>query len=61
VLLRRARQEDALAAFVGGILVMVSVISLKAVAWTWYTLVGVLATLLIGTLLSRLSRPTPTP
>ncbi|HOB99875.1 MAG TPA: sodium:solute symporter [Verrucomicrobiota bacterium] len=61
VLLRRARQEDALAAFVGGILVMVSVISLKAVAWTWYTLVGVLATLLIGTLLSRLSRPTPPP
>jgi len=57
VLFRRARQEDALAAFVGGILVMVSVISLKAVAWTWFTLVGVLATLLIGTLLSRLSRP----
>lgn len=55
VLFRRPRQEDALAAFVGGILVMISVISLKLVAWTWFTLVGVLATLLIGLLLSRLA------
>jgi solute:Na+ symporter, SSS family len=55
VFFRKPRQEDALAAFVGGILVMISVISLKLVAWTWFTGVGVLATLLIGTLLSRLS------
>jgi solute:Na+ symporter, SSS family len=57
VLFHTPRQEDALAAFVGGILVMVSVISLKAVAWTWFTAVGVLATLLIGVVLSRLSLP----
>ncbi len=60
VLFQEPRQEDALAAFVGGILVMVSVISLKLVAWTWFTLVGVVATLLIGTLLSRLSQPPST-
>ncbi len=57
---RRCTQEDALAAFVAGILVMVTVISLKLVAWTWYTLVGVLTTLAVGLLLSRLS-PTASP
>lgn len=56
---RRCTQEDALAAFVAGILVMVTVISLKLVAWTWYTLVGVLTTLAIGLLLSRLSSTSP--
>lgn len=51
----KARQEDALAAFTGGILIMITVISLKLVAWTWFTLVGVTATLIIGKLLSMLS------
>lgn len=55
VLLKRPRQEDALAAFVAGILIMVTVISLKLVAWTWYTIIGVAVTLIVGTLLSRLS------
>ncbi|MBI2620343.1 MAG: sodium/solute symporter [Ignavibacteriales bacterium] len=56
VLFKRPRQEDALAAFVGGILIMVTVIALKLVAWTWFTVVGVAATLLIGGLLSKLSQ-----
>ena len=48
VLFKRPSQEDALAGFVGGILVMVTVISLHVVAWTWYTIIGVTATILIG-------------
>lgn len=48
VLFKRPSQEDALAGFVGGILVMVTVISLHIVAWTWYTIIGVIATILIG-------------
>jgi SSS family solute:Na+ symporter len=48
VLFKRPSQEDALAGFVGGILVMVTVISLHVVAWTWYTIIGVIATILIG-------------
>ena len=55
VLFKRPRQEDALAAFVAGILIMIVVISLSLVAWTWYTLIGVLATLAVGSLLSALS------
>ncbi len=56
VLFKRPTQEDALAGFVGGIFIMVTVISLQMVAWTWFTVIGVSATLLIGGLLSRLSR-----
>ncbi len=48
VLFKRPTQEDALAGFVGGILVMVTVISLNIVAWTWYTMIGVLAAVTIG-------------
>ena len=57
VLMKRPRQEDALAGFIAGILVMVTVIALKLVAWTWFTLIGVAATFIIGGLLSRLSPP----
>lgn len=55
ILVKKARQEDALAGFVAGIFIMIAVIALKLVAWTWFTLVGVIATLLIGGLLSALS------
>jgi Na+/proline symporter len=54
--IKKATQEDALAAFIGGIFIMVTVISLKIVAWTWFTLIGVIATILIGAFLNFLSR-----
>ncbi|MBI3005679.1 MAG: sodium/solute symporter [Ignavibacteriales bacterium] len=56
VLFKKPTQEDALGGFVAGILVMVTVITLKLVAWTWFTMTGVIATLLVGGLLSSLSR-----
>ncbi|MBX3007110.1 MAG: sodium:solute symporter [Melioribacteraceae bacterium] len=56
ILVKRARQEDALAGFVAGIFIMITVISLKFVAWTWFTFIGVCATLLIGGFLSLLSK-----
>ena len=55
ILNKNAKQEDALAGFIAGIFIMISVISLNLVAWTWYTIIGVIATLLIGSLLSKLS------
>lgn len=55
VFINKAKQEDALAAFVGGILVMVSFVAMKLVAWTWFTFIGVVATLIIGKLLSQLN------
>ncbi len=56
LIFKKATQEDALAGFTSGIFIMITVISLKLVAWTWFTLVGVTATLLVGGLLSKLSK-----
>lgn len=53
---KNVKQEDALAGFTAGIFVMITVISLKLVAWTWFTLVGVLTTVIIGSLLSALNK-----
>ena len=56
VLFKKPTQEDALAGFVAGIFIMITVISLKLVAWTWFTFVGVAATLIVGNILSALSK-----
>ncbi len=52
---KKATQEDALASFASGIFIMITVISLQLVAWTWYTLIGVSVTMLVGTLLTYLN------
>jgi SSS family transporter len=52
---KKATQEDALAGFTAGIFVMITVIALQLVAWTWFTLVGVIVTLIVGSLLTKLS------
>lgn len=51
-----AKQEDALAGFTSGIFIMITVIALNLVAWTWFTLIGVIATMVIGTLLTYLNK-----
>ena len=53
---KQATQEDALAGFTAGIFVMISVIALNIVAWTWFTLLGVIVTVSVGTLLSKLTK-----
>ena len=60
ILFKKPTQEDALAGFVAGILIMITVIALKLVAWTWFTFVGVCATLIVGNVLSMLSKRTTT-
>lgn len=53
---KKAKQEDALAGFTAGIFIMIAVISLKLVAWTWFTLTGVITTIAVGILLSKLTK-----
>ena len=55
IFFKKARQEDALAGFMASIFIMITVISLGLAAWTWYTLIGVTATVLIGGILTGLS------
>jgi solute:Na+ symporter, SSS family len=52
VLFKSPRLQDALPAFVIGILVMVYVILFTSVAWTWYTLIGATVTVITGKLLA---------
>ncbi|MEX0602715.1 MAG: sodium:solute symporter, partial [Bacteroidota bacterium] len=54
VLSGKTKEREALIAFAAGIAAMVGVITLKLVAWTWFTLVGVLVTLLVGSVLTAL-------
>lgn len=61
VLFKRPQQRDAIAGFAAGIAVMVAVILLKMVAWTWFTLVGVLVTLAVGGFISRFNRRSSSP
>lgn len=55
VLNKKAKEKEALISFTTGILVMIIVISLKLVAWTWFTLIGVIATVTIGYILSSIN------
>ncbi len=57
---KKATQEDALAGFIAGIFVMITVISLQLAAWTWYTIIGVSTTLLVGSFLALLSKQNET-
>jgi len=47
-LFRKPLQRHALVAFGAGIVVMITVISFSVVAWTWYTVIGVAATVIVG-------------
>lgn len=45
---KKAEEKDAIIGFSAGILLMVVVISLNLVGWTWYTFIGVTATITVG-------------
>lgn len=55
LLVKKAKQEDALAGFTAGIFVMIAIITSTKIAWTWYTLIGVSATIFIGWLLTKIA------
>ncbi len=52
MLFKTPDQRTALVAFAAGILGMVAVITLRLVAWTWYTMAGVTVTIIVGLLVS---------
>ena len=52
---KKAGQRDALIALFMGILVMITVVVLNLTAWTWYTLIGVIITLVAVSISARLS------
>lgn len=57
-LFKRAGQRDALIGFTAGVLVMIGVVSFTTIAWTWYTVIGSLTTVIVGITVSLLGKTT---
>ncbi len=57
VLFKRPRQKDAIAGFTAGLLVLIVVFFFTNIAWTWYTLIGSLATIVVGLASSVIGAP----
>ena len=53
LLFKRVKQISALAGFAAGIIVMIFVIFLSNIGWTWYTIIGVTVTISVGLLISQ--------
>ncbi|HOS71012.1 MAG TPA: hypothetical protein PLZ75_01030, partial [Bacteroidales bacterium] len=56
VLFRKPLIRQAVPAFLTGIAVMVYIIIFTSIAWTWYTLIGTLATVLTGLVLTWIAQ-----
>lgn len=59
LMVRRARERDAIVAFLATVLVMTFVVRTYTLAFTWYVPLGVIVTLLVGGVLSRFDHPVP--
>lgn len=49
---KNVKQNHAIAGFISAIIVMIFVITFKVVAWTWFILIGVSVTIIVGNLLN---------
>lgn len=52
ILFKRVHQRDMITGLIAGVLVMIGVVYFTTLAWTWYTLVGCAATIVVGMLMS---------
>jgi len=57
VLFKKPRQKDAILGFTVGLIILIYVFFFTGIAWTWYTMIGALATIVAGLLSSRFTRP----
>ena len=53
---KKIKQNHAIAGFISAIVIMSFIIVFKVVAWTWFILIGVCVTLLVGNLFELLTR-----
>lgn len=53
VLFKKPRQIDAIIGFTAGLLVLVYIFFFTPIAWTWYTMIGSIATIVVGLTFSR--------
>jgi solute:Na+ symporter, SSS family len=55
LIFKRCAQRDAFIGFIAGLLTMIIVLSFTTIDWTWHTLIGCAATIIVGNLVSILS------
>lgn len=55
---KKIKEKGALISFSAGILFMTFLILLKIVAWTWFTFIGVLITITVGYLITKITKET---
>jgi SSS family transporter len=53
---RRVKEREAIIAFAAGIAVLILIISLELVAWTWFTPAGVIATIFVGSVMALIRK-----
>ncbi|MBK7631550.1 MAG: sodium/solute symporter [Ignavibacteriales bacterium] len=53
---KKIKQNHAIAGFISAIIIMSFIIIFKVVAWTWFILIGVCVTLLVGNLFEMITR-----
>ncbi len=56
VLFKKPQQVDAIVGFSAGLLMLIYVFEFTPIAWTWYTMVGSLTTIIVGLVSSRFNR-----
>ncbi|NUN09428.1 MAG: sodium/solute symporter [Ignavibacteriaceae bacterium] len=56
IIVKRAEQKAAITGFFAGIVFMTLIITFKLVAWTWFTLIGVIFTVLVGAIVTKLTK-----
>jgi len=55
---KKIKQNHAIAGFISAIVIMSFIIFFKVVAWTWFILIGVCVTIIVGNLFSMFSKKT---
>lgn len=58
LLFKKVQQRDAYAGFIAGILTMIAVLTFTHIDFTWHTLIGCLATIIVGNLFSYFTAKT---
>jgi solute:Na+ symporter, SSS family len=56
ILFKKPQIKHAIPAFLTGIAVMIYIIIFTSIAWTWYTLIGTMVTILTGLLLTKIRK-----
>ena len=59
LLFKHTTQRDAYVGFIAGLLTMIAVLTWTRIDFTWHTLIGCFATIVIGTLSSAMFSPKP--